>query len=94
MSEPSKEDKVITVLLERFEKQRLPRALSIKEKVDAGEPLDNLDTVFLDELLEDIGDVKPVVDHRPDLQAMYARVVHLYHEITAKALENEEAGET
>jgi hypothetical protein len=41
--------------------------------------------------MEDAQEVKRLVDQRPDLQALYARAVSLYNDITKKALENEQA---
>ncbi len=79
---------IMEVLLERFEKQRLPRALALKEKVDKGEPLDEWDTAYLEEVLEDAQQVKTLIDRHPEYQDLYTRGVHLYKEITDKALEN------
>lgn len=90
MAEISAEDGVLVALEERLVKFRLPRALDIKEKVDRGEPLDQWDTEFLEKVLTDVQDVLPLIEQKPDLQAIYVRVVHLYKEITDKALENEE----
>jgi hypothetical protein len=39
MADASKDDGIIQVLAERLETQRLPRALSLKAKVDGGETL-------------------------------------------------------
>ena len=89
MAEISAEDGVLVALEERLVKFRLPRALDIKEKVDRGEPLNQWDAAFLEKVLADVQDVLPLIEQKPDLQAIYARVVHLYKEITEKALENE-----
>lgn len=90
MSEISTEQGVIVALLERFEQIRLPRALDIKAKVDRGERLDDLDISYLQEVLSDSEDAKRYLDTHPELQRLYARAVSLYHEITTKALENEQ----
>lgn len=90
MAEPSRDTGVITVLLQRLETQRLPRALDIKEKVDHGEKLADFDIDYLQEVLADAGKVKEIVDKHPELESLAARLVHLYKEITAKALENEQ----
>ena len=89
MTEPSKDAGVIQALAERLEKLRLPTALALKEKVDRGEPLNQFDIAFLDEVFEDATRIKPLLDQHPEWQELAARMTHLYHEITAKALENE-----
>ena len=40
--------------------------------------------------MQDAEDIRRLVDRRPDLQTLYMRGVHLYREITSKALENEQ----
>ncbi len=88
MAESEKDAGVLTVLVERFEKQRLPRALALREKVEKGEPLDEWDTAYLEEIMQDAQQVKTLIDKHPEYQDLYARAVHLYKEITDKALEN------
>ena len=88
MTESEKDAGIMEVLLERFEKQRLPRALALKEKVDKGESLDEWDTTYLEEVLEDAHQVKTLIDKHPEYQDLYTRAVHLYKEITEKALQN------
>lgn len=84
---------VATALIERFENWILPIALDVKAKVDRGEKLNAFDIEFLETVLKDAAEVKLYVDRAPKYQALYARVVGLYGEITEKALENEQAGE-
>jgi hypothetical protein len=89
MTETSKDAGVIQALVERLEKLRLPTALALKEKVDKGEPLNQFDIAFLDEVFEDATRIKPLLDQHPEWQELAARMMHLYHEITVKALQNE-----
>ena len=89
MNELPQDAALIAVLVERFEKQRLPRAQSLKQKVDRGELLDEFDIAFLEEVFSDATKIKPIVDRHPEYEELVARAVHLYREITDKALENE-----
>ncbi len=89
MKTPSQDQGVIQALLERLNNQRLPRLLAIKAQVDAGQTLADQDLAFLHEVLADADRVKPVIDRHPEYQGLVARVMHLYAEITKKALENE-----
>ena len=88
MAEPDKDDAILQVIIERFEKQRLPRLQDMQERVEKGETLDDWDTEFLDEVLDTAREIKPMIDERPDYQDFYAKAVHLYNKITQKALEN------
>ena len=92
MSDDKDDDGLIYVLMERFEKIRLPRALSLKEKVDGGAVLDDYDIAFLEEVFSDSNKIKPLLDRHPEYQELATRVLTLYGEITEKALENEKSG--
>ena len=94
MSQSEKELGITIALLERFEKETLPEGLWIKERVDKGELLTDSDMDFLGTVLENAQTVKGMVDHRPELQSLYASAIHLYEEIISKGLENQRAVET
>lgn len=89
MRSPSHDQGVIQVLLERLNEFRLPRLLALKDKVDAGESLADADLAFLREVAGEADRVKPIIDRHPEYQGLVARVVRLYADITATALENE-----
>jgi len=91
MTDDKEDDGLIYVLMERFEKIRLPRALSLKEKVDGGGVLDDYDVAFLEEVFSDSNKIKPLLDRHPEYQELAARIVGLYKDITEKALENEKS---
>lgn len=87
----TEDDGLIVVLLERLNKQRLPRLLSLKDRVDTGETLDDRDIAFLEEVLKDAHFATPLMDRHPEFDGLRAKIVHLYHEITEQALKNEQA---
>ncbi len=90
MGELSNGVAVIAMLVMQLESQSLPRALALKRKVDHGEPLNDWDTAFLEDALEDARRFKFLVDQHPEYQLLYARAAHLYMEITEKGLQNAE----
>ena len=87
----SMDEGVLTVIVERMQEQRFPRALELKAKVDAGETLDDFDIDFLERVFEDCTRLKPLLDRHPDYQDLAARMMNLYHAITTQALANEQA---
>ena len=92
MSEPSSNSDdvgVVTVLVERLERQRLPRALDLEAKVKGGAVLDELDSGFLDQVLEDAAKLRPLLEKHPEYQHLAAQMLDLYRGIVAQALKNE-----
>ncbi len=91
MADTSKDAGLIQVLAKRLETQRLPWALSLKERVDRGETLNEFDIQFLTEVFEDAQRIGPLVDRHPEWHDLATKLVGLYKEITDKALKNEQA---
>ncbi len=91
MKESSADAGTIQVLVEQLEKHELPQLLSIKEKVEAGEVLEDFDIDFLEQVFKDANATKPLLDRHPEWQPLAAKVFALYKEITEKALENQNA---
>jgi len=91
MTEMHEGEGIVLALLERMEKQRLPRALDIKERVDRGELLNDSDIEFLEHVFADASKARPVIDKHPEWHELVTRLLSLYTEITDRALENEKA---
>ncbi len=91
MADTSKDAGLIQVLAKRLETQRLPWALSLKEKVDRGETLTDFDIQSLTQVFEDAQQIGSLVDHHPAWHDLATKLVGLYKEITDKGLENEKA---
>ena len=89
MKDTSKDAALIHTLVDRLEKVRLPLALELKEKVDRGETLNDLEIKFLEKVLGDVSQIKPLIDRHPEWQPLVGRMAGLYSAITSKALENE-----
>lgn len=89
MSKSSEKLGVVTVLLERLEKQRLPRLLSLQKKVNRGEALSEPDLSFLQKVSADAMRVESLLDNEAQYQSTYVMLVGLYGDITRKALANE-----
>jgi hypothetical protein len=75
MSQEADDKGLAAVVLARLENDRLPRAIDLKEKVDAGAKLDDMDIAFLERVFADTEDLKPMVARNPE-----------YHELAAKLI--------
>lgn len=87
--DPNSERGIAIALLDRLTHFHLPRALQIKERVDSGERLTEVDVEFLESVLANAADAKPLVDHHPELEVIAVKLIGLYHHITETALANE-----
>lgn len=89
MNDSADELGIIYALIERFEKQRLPQLLEIKERVDKGGVLSKSDMQFMYQVVLDARRSKRLIDRHPEWHKFCAEVIHLYEEVVEKALENE-----
>lgn len=89
MDKSEGESGIIQVLVNRFETQRLPHALALKEKVDRGERLNDIDIAFLEEVFSDSARIKPLLDKHPEWHKLFIQMSGLYQDIMSKASENE-----
>ena len=80
---------IIQALVEEFEKHRLPILLKIKDEVDNGKSISEGDIEFLEKVIDDAKRTMHMTVNHPELHEFCLHVVHLYKEISVKALENE-----
>ena len=80
---------IIQTLVEEFETHRLPILLKIKDKVDDGATISDGEIEFLDKVIEDANRSMHLTVNHPELHEFCQLVVHLYKEVSKKALENE-----
>ena len=83
-----KDQGMIMVLLERFNKQRLPRAKVLKKKVDAGELLNDQDLALIKEVQNDSRQVRTLLARHPEYQELAAEILDMWNKIIEKDMEN------
>lgn len=80
---------VILVLLESFEKQRLPRIIDIKLKLDYGDIINEFELQYLSEALHDARMLFRYLDRHPEYRALVTKIIHYYKLVVDEALANE-----
>ena len=89
MAYPLENKGVLTVVLERFQKHRLPRIMRIKDLVDNGGTLNQSDIYFLSKVFHDTQQYSYFVSTHHEYQTLFSDVTSLYDKITKNALNNE-----
>ncbi|RHW76680.1 hypothetical protein [Colwellia sp. RSH04] len=79
---------VITVLLKRFEHERLPKAKALKAKVDEGNMLDDADLSYLEQVLTDSHQVMGLLNKHPEYAALAKETIKLYEDIMTTSQRN------
>lgn len=79
----------IEAVLIGFNKYQIPRLLTIKKQVDAGEVLDEVDLIFLQETLHEVQSCEYFAETHEDYKTLMAEVAALYNHISHKATENQ-----
>ena len=90
MSDESDDLGTIQALLDRMQKYRLPRAMEIKERVDAGERLTESEFEFLQRVIADAQDWQRLVKDHPEFHPLASQILQLISDIVGKALENQQ----
>ncbi|MBT8119144.1 MAG: hypothetical protein KJN89_05450 [Gammaproteobacteria bacterium] len=81
---------IIQTLVQEFEQHRLPRLFRIKDKLDRGEPINDVDFEYLCKELKDAGLAMHLIVNYPELQDFCLSMSHLYKDICDEALDNEQ----
>ena len=84
---------LFVAVMDRFNKQRLPRLLKMKEKVDRGGTLDEQELALLKEAIAEAKAGEPFAEKHPSVKRIITQAQDLYSHITAKALENEKSAD-
>jgi hypothetical protein len=82
---------VIQALLIRLNDLRMPQALRLKKKVDAGEPLSDYDLRFVKRALSESAEAHRLAAKHPKYQHVVDEMTALYNEIVRKGAANEQA---
>ena len=80
---------LMTVLVERFKKQRYPRAISLLEKVERGEFLSSVDLMFLKEVSDDINKIQSLLDRHSECLILATQMINLCKDIAVTDLNNQ-----
>lgn len=89
MNRLSRDECVIIAVIQRLWESRLPRALRLKATVDEGKILSSSDIRYIARTRKDTQQIMPLIDKHPKYQDLFTNVIHLYHHITQRALDNE-----
>jgi len=84
-----KDKGIIMVLLDRFNKIRLPQAKAFKKKVDAGEVLGDFERDILEGVKHDGAKVRTIVARNPEYQELYDDAYEMWEEIIEKDAQNQ-----
>ena len=82
---------VFQSLIFEFERHRLPRLLRLKDKVDRGEAINEVDFEFLRKEINDACITKHLIVSFPELEEFCLQMGHMFKELCDKAVENEKS---
>ena len=90
MKQKDQDTLIIAAALKRLNEFRLPRAVSLKEKVDGGEALDDSDLKFLRRALSDAQELNPILERNPEYLELRDKAVGLLEQILEKDTQNQD----
>ncbi len=86
----AEEEGTLAVLLERA-RSGIPNVLALKERIDGGDTLSDIEIAELEDIFERARHMIHVYDEHPEVQDIVAKIVSIYLHITTQAVENEKA---
>ena len=89
MKQKDQDTLIIAAALKRLNEFRLPRAISLKKKVDGGEVLNDIDLTFLRRALDDAREMSPILERNPQYLELKDKAVGLCTQILEKNAENQ-----
>ena len=81
---------IIQSLVQDIERHRLPRLFRIKDKLDRGEVISDIDFEYLCKEIRDAGLAMHMTVNYPELQELCLSMSHFYKELCDEALDNEQ----
>ena len=85
IDEVSNDDGIIVVVLQRFERYRLPGVIRIKKKLDQGDSLSDIDIEYLGEALLDVRRLLPLIERNHLYRPLYSSMINYYKQIIDQA---------
>ena len=89
MNQKEQDILIISAALKKLNEFRLPRAMSLKKKVDGGEALNDSDLKFLQRALSDARDLNPILERNPEYLDLRDKAVGLLEQILAQDAQNQ-----
>ncbi len=83
------QDGIEQVRVEGFIKYELPKLLKLREKVNGGAKLTEVELEMISGIVERARNFRQFVEEWPEYKPVVAQIIDTYHEIASKALENE-----
>jgi len=86
----SRDKGTLVVLFNSYKNLRLPRARTIKNKLDNGDVLNDFDIKFLNSMLDDAHHLLSLQHENPEIGPILEELFSFYDNISKEALYNEE----